>query len=124
MLKMSRSATCLTVLALALLGPVPMSLCATLADLPADCAPSPHCDGAGAKEQQASVSELGVRCCQITPAPLPERQSNVSVPDAGQAVTATQEVVPVTPKPALVEVQVQARSAPLNLQASLCTFRI
>ena len=61
----------LLALAVGAMAPAPLSACALLAGLPADCQPKPHCEGMSG-EQPAAKLEANLSCCKVTSAPIPQ----------------------------------------------------
>lgn len=114
---------------LALMGPMPVSACALVMGLPADCAPpvpvQGHCDGMpaepGAPSEPAPADDSN--CCDFLAAPLPD--SNVKVAPA-EAMGVTLVEIPAAPvaSPALPAADVASSPAPSppDLQSLLCVF--
>ena len=111
-------------MALTLLGPGPLSLCAAMADLPADCVPTPHCQEMGNPRPDATLAAQTDDCCIVSSAPLPERDVNVPLPVVSPNLVADPEL---TVEPGWAEassVIPSARSAPVDVQSALCVFLI
>ena len=73
---------CVIVFGLVAVAPLPVSACALLAGLPADCQPQPHCEQMDAAAPLTSIeSAPGQSCCQLSGAPIPQAQTKVSTPD-------------------------------------------
>ena len=123
-----RANSLIVVALLVLFGPVPMSLCAALADLPADCTPAPHCEAMGQSmgndPADATLTATTGDCCTVSSAPLPERQSNAPAPVASLELIATPEFAVEAAQAEAVAVTPRARSAPPDLQSALCVFLI
>ena len=114
----------LLVAVLVLFGPAPMSLCAAMADLPADCIPTPHCETMGSEPADSMLAAQAEDCCVVGSAPVPERQVNAPAPAVSlQPAPAPQPVAPVV-EAETAEVAPSARSAPTDLQSTLCVFLI
>lgn len=119
-----RGVTFVLATALALLGPVPVSLCAVLGNLPADCIPTPHCETMGSQASDAKLSAPTDDCCAVSSAPLPERQVNSPAPVASLELVAAPEFVVEALQTEVVAIMPRARSAPPDLQSALCVFLI
>lgn len=116
-------------LSLAALAPLPLSACAMLAALPAECALSnaqSHCEQMGMTATAARLeAQPNLSCCRVTPAPLPEVQNKASVPDAGTSPVRADVLVygPIFPAD-LAATDLSPRISPPDLQALLCVFLI
>lgn len=111
-------------MALALVGPGPLSLCAAMADLPADCVPTPHCEEMGNPRPDTTIVAQTVDCCIVSSAPLPERDVSVPLPVVSLNLEADPKL---TIEPGWAEAGIvipSARSAPLDVQSALCVFLI
>ncbi len=113
-------------LSLAALVPVPISACAALRDLPAQCQPQPDCQQMGMAQPTTSVeASSNSSCCRLREAPVPQLPSKVSVPDAAAHVASVQHSLADDLKP-------QEQSAPTALETPsppdrrslLCVFLI
>lgn len=125
---MSKRASALVLcLTLVFLAPLPLSACAMLAGLPAECQPQPDCAAMDTMEACATMSmQMDMTsCCQVSDAPLPQAQQKVSTLDV------CADALPVLhPGAAIVQPDFHVTAVSLNehsppdLQSVLCTFRI
>jgi len=120
-----RGITSLVATMLVLFGPAPMSLCAAMAGLPADCVPTPHCANLGDDAQPIEQATApGDECCTVSGAPLPEAQVKAPASFVSLEAIATPKV-PIQPAEANYTSETpRARSAAFDLQAVLCVFLI
>ena len=128
-------------LSLASLSPVPLSACAMLMSLPADCAPAPaepmpasHCEHAVSPEAQmeqnqaklqANASELP--CCQVTAAPVPDTGAGMGKTEVAPTPAVLEDALQATSVRVFERTATQAErdfSSPPDRQPLLCTFLI
>lgn len=101
-----------------------MSLCAAMADLPANCVPTPHCEEMRNPRPNTTFAAQADDCCTVSSAPIPERLTNVPATVVSPLLVVAHEmVVPVFEADTLA-VTPRARSAPSDLQSALCVFLI
>jgi hypothetical protein len=119
-----RASTFALIAALALFGPAPMSLCAAMASLPADCVPAPHCAEMASEQPAVRLSAGADNCCTVSSAPLPERQVQNPAPAVSLETVAAPEVFAAIASSEAPAAMPRARSAPSDLQSTLCVFLI
>ena len=122
---MSRcGSTFLLAATLSLFGIAPMSPCASRANLPADCVPTPHCEAMGGEQPDTAMASQPGNCCQVGNAPVPQSKVQAVAPAVStDRVAAPMDSIP-SPEMVATAPAPQARSAPFDLQASLCIFLI
>lgn len=112
-------------LALVLAASVPVSACAMLAGLPAECQPDPHCAEMASADPDVVIAAGATPqpCCQIAAAPTAEsRQGKAPEKNAARTEMAV--------KPALVLFATREKAALLPISGSppsqslLCVFLI
>jgi hypothetical protein len=107
-------------------SPLPVSVCALLANLAADCQPMPDCHSMPAGSPDSTLAAGGRHdCCTLSDAPpLPAKQKEVSVPvkvlqpaaEPSEQTTVSTASDFTAPSPPIV--------CPSDFQASLCVFLI
>lgn len=112
------------VVVLALFGPLPLSLCATMAGLPADCEPTPHCEMMAIEQPAVALTAPVEDCCQLSSAPLLEGQVKAPAPAASLELVAVPALGAQVVEAETPVANLPARPAPLDLQAALCVFLI
>ena len=117
-------------LGLVALGPAPLSACAMLANLPADCGPAPaqssDCEQMDMHHPAQEVrANLNASCCQIT-RPAPDAATAAKKTTAPELVT-----VPIDAEPVSLEARANPAPAaspqlasPLERQSLFCVFLI
>jgi hypothetical protein len=127
-------------LSLASLAPAPLSACAMMMSLPAECAPAAgvsapaasHCEQAVSSEAtnqdtlQAGASELP--CCKLTAAPMPDAGvslGKVNVAPASASLENGPHVIPgQTLERTISQTELEQFTSPPDRQPLLCTFLI
>ena len=105
-------------------GLAPSSLCATMANLPADCVPTPHCESMGGEQPDAVVASEQGDCCQVSSAPIPQGKVEVAAPAVAIARTSKNAAAAPSTRTVASVFTPRTRSAPFDFQSSLCVFLI
>jgi len=116
---------------LALMGPMPVSACALIMGMPADCAPpvpvESHCEGMPAEPTAPPepVPAGDPDCCDSLAAPLPDANVKIAPADALAASLVEIPATPVTsPVWAAADFDSPPAPSPPDLQTLLCVFLI
>ena len=127
-LAMLKWATILTASLALLLGPHPMSVCAVLAGLPADCIPQPenHCNPTQKPDSPpAKNSSTDLSCCQVAAAPAPSASNKIELSAAALPPLETaahwQPDLSISRSPIS---EVEPDRSPPDRQSLLCVFLI
>ncbi|GEM_PF-3019940 len=107
-------------------GPLPVSACALVANLLADCQPQPECHTVPATAPTSTLeTPAGHDCCALRAAPQPLFKE----PSTPQTAAAAPLVIPASESLAASHTQApvalaQVRVLPSDFQAHLCVFLI
>ena len=108
---------------LAAAGPAPVSACALMAGLPADCQPMPDCSKMDMPD--AVVAGMATSCCQVSAAPLPERQAKVAPPAMGAAAERVERAAVPAMRPAdFFSSDFSGGFSPPDTQTLFCVFLV
>ena len=125
---LKRTQSLFLVLGLFLLAPTPLSLCATLADLPGECVQpfaQPDCEQMEmAQHPLALRASNDLSCCQVGQAPLPEATAKIAAPLASFDTLRSDRLVAPQQPDRLAHFEVSPVVSPPDRQQLLCVFLI
>ena len=124
---LKRASALVICLMLALLAPLPLSACAALAGLPAECQPEPECAAMDSMEACATMAMQmdSTSCCQVSAAPLPQAQQKVATPDISADPLPVLHLAVAVVQPDFDAAAVSWNEhSPPDVQSVLCTFLI
>ena len=108
---------------LAAAGPAPLSACALMAGLPAECQPMPECLQMDMPD--ALMAGMGTSCCQVSAVPLPEQRANAAPPVLGAATERIERAsVPAVYSPVFIPTDFSDSFSPPDTQPLLCVFLV